>query len=143
MERSLLSHVGGTITILGNVTFDPILRTLTCVSTGGVATSVTWTRDSTIITEGNLTVLDDVVTAQYTYTLSVTTQGEYICTVSNNKPSTASATILLGIYNSMTPFLMTLFPVFRSFKSDSNSEWSQKYHSDLDPSIPTSWCHWL
>ena len=66
---------------------------LTCISTGGPATTVTWTRDSVIITEGNETVLDDPETAQYTHSLTVTSGGLYTCTVSNDKPSTASATI--------------------------------------------------
>ena len=39
----------------------------------------------------NETVLDDPETAQYTHTLTVTTGGEYTCTVSNNKPSSDSA----------------------------------------------------
>ena len=70
--------------------------TLTCISTGGPATTVTWTRDSANITEGTETVLDDPVTAQYTHTLrGVKTVGEYKCTVANNKPSTASASLTL------------------------------------------------
>ena len=66
--------------------------TLTCISTGGPATTVTWTRDSTTVTEGNETVLNDTVTAQYTHTLTVTGRlpGLYRCTVKNNKPSTKS-----------------------------------------------------
>ena len=49
---------------------------LTCISTGGPATTVTWTR------------------AQYTHTLTVTGRlgGLYTCTVSNNKPSSMSST---------------------------------------------------
>ena len=89
-------HIGGDITILGNVTFDPDLLTLTCISTGGPATTVTWTRDSTTVTEGNGSLLNNAVTAQYTHTLNVTTLGEYKCTVANSKPSTASASIKLG-----------------------------------------------
>ena len=73
--------------------------TLTCISTGGPATAVTWTRDSTTVTEGNETVLDDPVTAQYTHTLTVTSGGEYTCTVSNNKPSSASAGVNTSIPN--------------------------------------------
>ena len=65
--------------------------TLTCISTGGPATTVTWTRDSVTLTEGAETVLDDPVTAQYTHTLTVTGRlgGLYTCTVANN-PFTAS-----------------------------------------------------
>ena len=76
--------------------------TLSCISTGGPATTVTWTRDSTHVAEGNRTYLNDPVTAQYTHTLTVTTAGEYTCTVSNNKPSSDSARLrvqgkLLGL----------------------------------------------
>ena len=69
--------------------------TLTCISTGGPATTVTWTRDSVTVTTGTETVLDDPLTAQYTHTLTVTglLLGLYTCTVANNKPSTASASI--------------------------------------------------
>ena len=69
--------------------------TLTCISTGGPATTVTWTRDSVTVTEGNETVLDDPVTAQYTHTLTVTGRlgGLYTCTVANDKPSVATASL--------------------------------------------------
>ena len=69
--------------------------TLTCISTGGPATTVTWTRDSTTVTQGTQTVLNDPVTAQYTHTLTVTgrLEGHYNCTVANNKPSIDSASL--------------------------------------------------
>ena len=75
--------------------------TLTCISTGGPATTVTWTRDSDTVTEGTETVLDNRVTAQYTHTLTVTGRlGElYTCTVANDKPSQDSALFdVQGIY---------------------------------------------
>ena len=63
--------------------------TLTCISTGGPATTVTWTRDSVTVTEGNETVLNNRTTSLYTHTLTVTGRlgGVYTCTVANNKPS--------------------------------------------------------
>ena len=66
--------------------------TLTCISTGGPATTVSWTRDSQEIA-GGTTLLDDRVTAQYTHTLTVTGRlgGLYHCTVSNTRPSQAMA----------------------------------------------------
>ena len=66
--------------------------TLTCISTGGPATTVTWTRDSETVS-GGMTVLDNAVTAQYTHTLTVTGRlgGQYQCNLTNNKPSTATA----------------------------------------------------
>ena len=81
----------GDISIPDEVTLS--MNTLTCISTGGPATTVTWTRDSVTITEGTETVLNDPVTAQYTHTLTVTKEGLYTCTVANNKPSNASANI--------------------------------------------------
>ena len=62
---------------------------LTCISTGGPATIVTWTRDSVTVTEGTETVLDNRVTSQYTHTLTVTGRrgGDYTCTVANDRPS--------------------------------------------------------
>ena len=96
MILAFCDDVGGDVTISGGeVTFDSDQLTLTCISTGGPATTVTWTRDSTTVTEVTETVLDYPVTAQYTHTLNVTTGGEYSCTVSNNKPSSCSATITL------------------------------------------------
>ena len=41
-------------------------------------------------------MLNDPVTAQYTHTPTMTTAGEYTCTVSNNKPSIASARIFVA-----------------------------------------------
>ena len=104
-NSSIQSH--SQICIMLSVTLSPLSLnsdlngdspqfTLTCISTGGPATIVTWTRDSTTVTEGTETVLDDPVTAQYTHTLTVTTGGEYTCTVSNNKPSSDSASITVG-----------------------------------------------
>ena len=91
----------GNITISDGMTFtvDSDLNeaspqfTLTCISTGGPATTVTWTRDSVTVTEGTETVLDNRTTSQYTHTLTVTGRlgGDYTCTVANNKPSDDSA----------------------------------------------------
>ena len=72
--------------------------TLTCISTGGPATTVTWTRHSTTtVTEGTETVLDDPETAQYTHTLTVTTGGEYTCTVANSVSSDSADITLEGM----------------------------------------------
>ena len=91
----------GDIAISDNITFteDSDLNganpqfNLTCISTGGPATTVTWTGDSDNVTEGTETVLDDRETAQYTHTLTVTGRlgGLYTCTVANDKPSQDSA----------------------------------------------------
>ena len=96
VNRLSTNCTAGDVTIPGGVTFteDSDLNgespqfTLTCTSTGGPATTVTWTRDSETVS-GGMTVLDDPVTAQYTHTMTVTGRlgGHYQCTVSNNKPS--------------------------------------------------------
>ena len=71
--------------------------TLTCISTGGPATTVTWTRDSITVTEGTETVLNNAVTAQYTHTLNVTAAGDYRCTVENTGFSGSADITLEGI----------------------------------------------
>ena len=74
--------------------------TLTCISTGGPATTVTWTRDSAIAMGDEMTVLDNAETATYTHTLTVTgrTEGLYRCSVSNSKPSSDAAELsVVGI----------------------------------------------
>ena len=71
--------------------------TLSGTSTGGPATTVSWTVDNSTVIEDsahNITsqVLTDAENATYTNTLTVTGRllGEYECTVSNNKPSSSS-----------------------------------------------------
>ena len=89
----------GAIQVQGNPTFHNIIDgaspqiMLTCISTGGPATTVTWTRDSANVTEGTQTVLNDAVTAQYVHTLNMSTGGNYTRTLSNQTPSLVSASI--------------------------------------------------
>ena len=68
------------------------LITLTCITTGGPATTVTWTRDSTTVTEETETVLNDPITAQYTHILLATYRkiGLYKCTIANNVSNISS-----------------------------------------------------
>ena len=72
--------------------------TLTCISTGGPATTVTWTRDSATAMGDEMTVLDNAETATYTHTLTVTGTlgGLYQCNVSNGKPSHAVASLIIN-----------------------------------------------
>ena len=75
--------------------------TLTCISTGGPATTVSWFRDSHNVV-GGITMLDNTVTSQYTHILTVTGRlgGLYGCSVSNTKPSTAVKNITIhGMFN--------------------------------------------
>ena len=62
---------GMNFTVDSDLNGDSAQFTLTCTSTSGPATTVTWTRDSETIS-GGMTVLDNAVTAQYTHTLTVT-----------------------------------------------------------------------
>ena len=82
-----------TFTVDSDLNGASLQFTLTCISTGGPATTVTWTRDSVTVTEGTDTVLDNRVTSQYTHTLTVTGRlgGLYTCTVANNRPSKSSS----------------------------------------------------
>ena len=88
-----ISITGNVLLTLLNGPSPPF--TLTCISTGGPATTVTWTRDSTTVTEGTDTVLDNATTAEYTHTLTVRGRlgGVYSCTVENNKSSKTSNTL--------------------------------------------------
>ena len=78
---------------------------LTCISTGGPATYVTWTRDNVTITEVTETNYD-TYGGNYTNILTVTERldGLYTCTVANDRPSTASATITVQGNNISTEY---------------------------------------
>ena len=77
-----------TFTLLSNFMF-----TLTCISTGGPATTVTWTRDSVTVTGTQRSHVEDGVTAKYTHTLTTQynhtliqtrgLEGLYKCSVKN------------------------------------------------------------
>ena len=77
--------------------------TLTCTSTGGPATTVSWQRDGVVVS-GGTTELTDTVTATYTSTLTVTGRetGSYSCVVANSRSSATSQMLLLqGMYLSL------------------------------------------
>ena len=87
---------GVTLTVDSNLNGPSPQFTLTCISTGGPATTVTWTRDSEEAVGERITVFNTTTattTAQYTHTLTVTGRlgGVYTCTVANDKPSSDSA----------------------------------------------------
>ena len=72
-----------------SLTADPSVFTLTCVSTGGPATTVTWTRDGSNVPYDATHVLTQTVTDQlnivYSNVLTVTgsESGIYMCSVTN------------------------------------------------------------
>ena len=92
---------------------------LICISTGGPATTVTWTRDSTTVTEGIETVLNDPVTVNYTHTLTVTgiLPGLYTCTVANNKPSSDSTSRNITITGMLSKYVFYINLLSSSFRS--------------------------
>ena len=73
---------------------DHPVFTLTCTSTGGPATNVSWTRgDDTLISSSRVT---DTETATYVHTVRVTgrQEGLYSCSVSNSRTSPAAISTL-------------------------------------------------
>ena len=76
--------------------------------------------DSTTVTEGIETVLDDPKTAQYTHTLSVTTGGEYTCTVAN---AAFSAFESITVQGSLTETLESVIISSLSFSRSLTSQW--------------------
>ena len=106
--HALYRHINytGNITLSGRMLFilDSDLNettlqfTLTCISTGGPATTVTWENPSTAIGNQRSEVVDGV-TAQYTHTLTVTGRlgGVYTCTVDNEvSPSNSERLTVQG-----------------------------------------------
>ena len=94
----------GVLSIQGNIQFQltsevdaatPVF-TLTCTSTGGPATTVSWQRDGVVVSRGT-TELTDTVTATYTSTLTVTGRetGSYSCVVANSRSTATSQMLLL------------------------------------------------
>ena len=95
----------GQVTIPGEITFqldtdpatDPPLFTLTCTSTGGPATTVSWRRDGKMLSDDSTYRITSQVTdgtaAIYTHTLTVTGRlvGEYHCSVSNIRTPSGSS----------------------------------------------------
>ena len=87
------------LSLTTNLTADPPVFTLTCVSTGGPASNVTWTQDgAAAIGNTSQTVMDQQAII-YNNTLMVTGRlpGSYTCSVSNDRtdqPSTASLTVV-------------------------------------------------
>ena len=69
----------------------PLLFSIICTSAYGSVTTTTWTRDSEEI-EGVITEWSHKTTYKHILT-NTTEQGIYTCTVSNNLPSSSTATL--------------------------------------------------
>ena len=87
----------GTVTLSGGMTLtlnSDNHFTLTCISTGGPATTVSWTRNNITVTEGTIhTLLVDGETGESINTLLVRERvgGLYKCTVENEVSNQSSA----------------------------------------------------
>ena len=90
---------GGQVMISGAINFqldtepntDPPVFTLTCTSTGGPATTVSWTRG-----DDSSSRVTDTETATYVHTVRVTgrQEGSYSCSVSNSRTSPGAISTL-------------------------------------------------
>ena len=89
------------------LTFDRESRTLTCTSTGGPATTVTWTKDGAVITPNTThqqtQMIVDTVEGIYQNTLTIAQSvtgdnlyGSYSCTVENSRGSSNRIEFLYG-----------------------------------------------
>ena len=70
--------------------------TLTCISTGGPATTVIWTKHSTTVTQATQTVLNNRVIAQYTHTLTDRAAGLYTCLITNSVSNVSAELLVQG-----------------------------------------------
>ena len=77
---------------------DPPVFTLTCVSAGGPAMTVTWTQDGVAATGVTSQTVTSLMTATYTNTLTVTGRlpGVYKCRVQNDRGFDAEARTVIG-----------------------------------------------
>ena len=100
--------VTGILSVSADATFllEPnFMFTLTCISTGGPATTVTWTRDSETVTGTQRSHVENAVTAQYRHTLSLQynhtlietrrLEGVYKCSTANAVSSASSPELRL------------------------------------------------
>ena len=142
-----------TFTVDSDLNGDNPQFTLTCTSTGGPATTVTWTRDSETVS-GGMTVLNNAVTAQYIHTLTVTGRlgGQYQCNVTNSKPSEAARNFTVqGTTNTfihpyirnylLLCFLLLFFSLSTSSFSSSSSS-SSSCLSSYWPHCNSGRSHW-
>ena len=95
------------------------LLTITCISEGGPATSIIWTRDSQEIFGQTVTIFNDTERAQYIHTLTQIGRlgGNYKCNISNNKPSSDSAN--LYVQGKTLFYVFAVYSLFTLFHHNS------------------------
>ena len=97
VKRLAALYTAGVISLSGSISFtldSDDHFTLTCISTGGPPTTVTWTKDSITVTQVVETHFNtDGVTATFMHTLLVTgrLEGYYKCIVNNEVSNESSA----------------------------------------------------
>ena len=79
-------------------TTNPLVFTLTCISTGGPASTISWTQNGVAIIGVTSQIVVDLDPIIYNNTLTVTGRwpGNYTCSVANARtspPATASLTV--------------------------------------------------
>ena len=91
-------------------TADPPVFTLTCVSTGGPTTTVTWTRDGAAATGVTSQTVTSSLTATYVNTLTVTGRlpGNYQCSVTNDRSTAVRALTVQGMIIYIVYILMVM-----------------------------------
>ncbi len=95
-------YCAGAPTIPDELVFSRGSLTLTCVSNGGPASEVVWTRDGVTVSTGyTLTqTVTNTATATYENVLTATTiadlVGNFTCTVNNSRGTSNTGTIRIG-----------------------------------------------
>ena len=100
-------HIHAGSPTVTSLTFDDQSRTLTCTSTGGPATTVTWRRDGVVIilnaTHQQTKRLVDNVTSTYQIVLTIDPSvgqsdivGTYNCTVKNDRGDSSRTVVVTG-----------------------------------------------
>ena len=92
------------------LTADPPEFILFCVSTGGPATTVTWTRDGAAATGVTSQTVTSSLTATYFNTLTVTGRlpGNYQCSVTNDRSTAVRTLTVQGIITYIVYILMVM-----------------------------------
>ncbi len=93
-KLEMVKNNAGSLTI-SDICYDTTSQTIICTSTGGPATSVTWTRDNTPLNVDGTTyqhsqIVTDTVTSTYENRLTGGDTGIYVCIVSNARGNNAS-----------------------------------------------------
>ena len=105
--------------VISSITYNTTSGVVTCISTGGPATTVTWSRSGPSYQQSKIVV--DTINATYHNLLSIKSfqvldyTGTFNCTVCNNRGSTFTNTAEFKgnfLINNIGPFLLHLYTLF-------------------------------